>query len=166
MQPMTRQTTDKGVRVGRQLFSTAFLQAQIASCCCTQASADLEIVANLRPLVDPTSGRAVLLLTMYVTNKGPSVASGVNVTATVPALAAIPPAVQATPMSPLTHVGSQLQAYLGSMLSGESRSLQCILLPLFTSFGVVAVFKFLIGVSGSVSGINIDTVPQKKTLAI
>lgn len=157
---------DTGMQVGRQLFSTAFLQAQIASCCCTQAGADLQIVGTLRPIVDPTTGRAVLLLTMFVTNKGPSIADGVNVTATVPALALNPPAVQAAPVSPLTQVGSHLQAYLGSVLNGDSRSLQCILLPLAFRISPVAAFKFVIAVSGSVSEINFDPVPQNNAFSV
>jgi hypothetical protein len=154
-----------GMRVGRQLFSTAILQAQIASCCCTRSGADLQIAATLRPLLDPATGRAGLMLTMFVTSNGPSIASGVTVTATVPALAVKPPAIQASPVSQLVLAGSQLQASLGSILNGESRSLQCFLLPFPLRF-TAALLKLVVQVSGSVSATNIDPVPQNNTFFV
>lgn len=158
-------TLPAGAMTGRQLFSTAVLQAQIAECCCVQA--DLQIVASLKPVVDAASGLASLLLTMTVTNNGPSTATGVKVTATVPALSAATVVIKAVPSNPVVVVSSGLQASLGSMTSGQSQNLQCTFVPLVAAGSpFIPVRRIIVAASGAVSGRTLDPNSTNNTFSV
>lgn len=158
---------------GRQLFSTAALQDQIAKCCCLQGpapspfAADIQIFATLTATVDSASGLASLLLTMNVINNGPATAIGVNVAATVPALSASTVVIRAVPVSPLILAGSTLQANLGTMTNGQSRNMQCTFIPLVSVVSSFTnVLLFVVNVSGSVSAATPDPNPSNNTFLV
>lgn len=159
----------------RQLFSTAVLQDQIAECCCVPpppptpppASADLQITATLNVASDPASGVASLLLTMTVSNNGPSTAGNVAVAASVPVLSSPGSLVKAVPASPVVLAANGIQANLGSMTNGQSQNLQCLFVPLIPA-GTVFInsHSIIVAVSGLVSADSPDPVSSNNSFNI
>jgi hypothetical protein len=119
----------------------------------------MQIGAVFNTANDPASGVASLLLTMTITNNGPSSAGSVSVVATVPALAGPAALVKAAPVSPLVISAGGLQADPGSVNKGQTLTLTCMFIPFIPAgSGIGNRPPMIIAVSGTVSSSSPDPI--------